>query len=125
MIVHKAHLSDAAGLDDRVDALEIGISVLTLPEVRSKPIDLGKRKSRPADFDTPTATLDMPTYAADAKPELKSTIRRNQDDLLGRLDALPEQEQVRPPSWPPARPWPLDRGRLPAPSGPLVGPALW
>ena len=92
--VHNLNLSDPSGLDERVDAVQMGISVLSLPEELGKPIDLGKRKGRPADHKMPGSGLELVTYSADAKGDEKKKIDRNVYDLLSRLDALPESEQA-------------------------------
>ena len=92
--VHTAHFADAKALDEKVDALQIGVSVLSLPEVLSRPTDLPpKKKGRANDTELAEAVCELVTYAPDPSADERAEQRRTRQDLLQALDALPTAEQ--------------------------------
>jgi len=92
--VHTVHLADPQQLDERVDALQVGISVLGMGETLSPPVDLGRRKGRAHDHATPSAALELRTRDPEAKGEAAAQLKRSRDELAKKLKELPEAEQA-------------------------------
>jgi hypothetical protein len=92
--VHTVHLADPQQLDERVDALQVGISVLGMGETLSPPVDLGRRKGRAHDHAAPNAALEMRTRDPEAKGEAAAQLKRSRDELAKKLKELPEAEQA-------------------------------
>ena len=87
---------------------QVGVSLLSLPEVLSKPVDLGKRKGRPPDFPL-DGRLSMETYNAAAASD-KSRNDRKLRDTRENVQVRPRHSNDPLPSFHP----PSSRSHLPS-----------